>query len=63
MDESEKDRAMLQLLHSMNKHVMMNRASAEDYVQGDRPAETDEDEPGFGFEAGDDQHQQDDDAE
>lgn len=63
LDESEKDRAMLQLLHSMNKHVMMNRASAEDYVQGDRPAETDEDEPGFGFEGDDEQQQGDDDAE
>lgn len=55
LDEGEKDRAMLQLLHSMNKHVMMNRASAEDYIQGERPAETDEDQPGFGFEGGDDQ--------
>lgn len=51
-DDDEKDRAMLQLLHSMNKHVMMNRASAEDYIQGEREAETDEDEPGFGFEGG-----------
>lgn len=52
-DEAEKDQVTLTLMHSLNKHVMLTRASADDYVQGDREAETDEDEPGFGFEGGD----------
>lgn len=52
-DDAEKDRVTLTLMHSLNKHVMLTRASADDFVQGEREAETDEDEPGFGFEADD----------
>ncbi len=59
-DDAEKDRVTLTLMHSLNKHVMLTRASAEDYVQGEREAETDEDEPGFGFEGGDAQQDDDD---
>lgn len=54
-DDDEKDRAIGTLSHGLNKFVMLTRASAEDYIQGERPAETDEDEPGFGFEGGDEQ--------
>lgn len=52
-DEEEKHRAIIALSDSLNKHVMLTRASADDYVQGEREAETDEDEPGFGFEGDD----------
>lgn len=54
-DDDEKDRAIGTLSHGLNKFVMLTRASAEDYIGGDRPAETDPDEPDFGFEGGDDQ--------
>lgn len=57
-DERERDDAIKTLSHSLNKHVMLTRASAEDYVQGEREAETDLDEPGFGFEGGDDDEQE-----
>lgn len=62
-DDEEKDRAITTLSHSLNKHVMLTRASADDYIGGDRPAETDPDEPGFGFEGGDDEQQGDDEQE
>jgi hypothetical protein len=52
-DEDEKHRAIIALSDSLNKHVMLTRASADDYVQGDREADTDPDEPGFGFEGDD----------
>lgn len=48
--EEEEDAAVLQLHRAIGKHVMLTRASADDYSGGDREAETDADEPGFGFE-------------
>lgn len=52
--EGEEDRAVALLHHSLNKHIMVMPASADDYAGGDREAETDEDQTDFGFEAGDD---------
>jgi hypothetical protein len=51
-DPSERDKAILSLHHSINKHVMLTRASADDYSTGAREAETDPDEPDLDFEAG-----------
>lgn len=50
--EDEEDKAVLALHRAIGKHVMLTRASADDYAGGDREAQTDEDEPGFGFEGG-----------
>jgi hypothetical protein len=52
--DEEADEAVSLLHHSIGKHVMLTRATAEDYRQDKREAETDPDEPGFGFEAGGD---------
>lgn len=52
--EDEEDRAVIQLHRAIGKHVMLTRASADDYVGEGREAATDPDEPGLGFEAGDD---------
>lgn len=54
-DEDEEDRAVAQLHRAIGKHVMLTRASADDYADGSREAETDADEPDLGFEAGDDE--------
>lgn len=51
-DEAEEDRAVSLLHSARGKHVMLTVASADDYAQGNREAETQPDEPGFGFEAG-----------
>jgi hypothetical protein len=51
--EEEEDAAVLQLHRAIGKHVMLTRASADDYMGGDREAATDPDEPGFGFEGDD----------
>lgn len=48
-DEQEADQAVMTLHHAIGKHVMLTRASADDYAGGDRDAETDPDEPDFGF--------------
>lgn len=52
-DDVEKHRAIIALSDSLNKHVMLTRASADDYVQGEREPDTQEDQAGFGFEGGD----------
>lgn len=53
--EEEEDRAVLQLHRAIGKHVMLTRASADDYSGEGREADTDPDEPDFGFEGdGDD---------
>lgn len=52
--EEEEDRAVLQLHRAIGKHVMLTRASADDYAGEGREAETDPDEPDFGFEGEDD---------
>lgn len=53
--EEEEDAAVLQLHRAIGKHVMLTRATAEDYAEGEREAGTDPDEPDFGFEGdGDD---------
>lgn len=51
--DEEADAAVSLLHHAIGKHVMLTRATAEDYKQEGRDAETDPDEPGFGFEGGD----------
>lgn len=48
--EDEEDRAVLQLHRAIGKHVMLTRASADDYTGEGREAATDPDEPNFGFE-------------
>lgn len=52
--EAEEDAAVLALHRAIGKHVMLTRASAEDYMGEGREAETEPDEPGFGFEGDDD---------
>ena len=51
--EDEEDRAVLQLHRAIGKHVMLTRASADDYTGEGREAATDPDEPDFGFEGED----------
>lgn len=53
MGEMEEDAAVLALHRAIGKHVMLTRASAEDYAAGEREAETDPDNPEFGFEGDD----------
>lgn len=54
-DVEEADQAVLALHHAIGKHVMLTRATTEDYRQEARDAGTDPDEPDFRFEAdGDD---------
>ncbi|APZ81798.1 hypothetical protein vBEliSR6L_33 [Erythrobacter phage vB_EliS_R6L] len=48
--EEEEDAAVLALHRAIGKHVMLTRASADDYMGGEREAATDADEPDFGFE-------------
>ena len=50
--EDEEDAAVLQLHRAIGKHAMVTRASADDYMGGEREAETDPDDPEFGFEGG-----------
>jgi hypothetical protein len=54
-DPKERDRAIMTLHHAINKHVMVTRASVEDYRQDgeDREIDGDPDEPGLSFEADD----------
>lgn len=51
--EDEEDRAVLQLHRAIGKHVMLTRASADDYTGEGREADTDPDEPDFEFEGDD----------
>lgn len=58
-DDEEEDSAVNILHHARGKHVMLTVASVDDYRGEGRDAETDADQPGFGFEgdtdlAGDD---------
>lgn len=53
-EPSERDQAILNLHHGIGKHVMLTRASADDYMGGGREAQTDEDQPPLEFEAGGD---------
>lgn len=41
----EEDKVVMMLHHQRGKHVMLTAATAEDYKQGERDAETDLDEP------------------
>lgn len=60
LGEDEEDRAVTLLHSARGKHVMLTVASVEDYSGNAREAETDPDQPGLGFEAGSDDHDQDD---
>ena len=51
-EQTERDKAILALHHGIGKHVMLTRASADDYTGNGREAETDADEPPLNFEAG-----------
>jgi hypothetical protein len=53
-EPSERDKAILSLHHGIGKHVMLTRATVEDYTGGGRDAQTDPDEPPLDFEAGGD---------
>lgn len=57
--EEEEDAAVLQLHRAIGKHVMLTRATADDYSGGDREAATDPDEPDFGFEGDGDEAEED----
>lgn len=59
-EPSERDEAILSLHHAIGKHVMLTRASVDDYTGGGREAATDADEPPLNFEAG---AEEDDDSE
>lgn len=50
--EDEEDRAVKILHHALNGHVMLTAASAADYEQDGRDAETDPDDPSLPFEGG-----------
>lgn len=51
-ESSEHDAAILALHHAIGKHVMLNRATVEDYAGTGREAETEPDQQDLGFEAG-----------
>lgn len=51
-EPTERDKAILSLHHGIGKHVMLTRATVDDYTGNGREAETDADEPGLNFEAG-----------
>jgi hypothetical protein len=51
-DPTERDKAILNLHHAIGKHVMLTRASVDDYTGGGRDPETDPDQPDLSFEAG-----------
>jgi hypothetical protein len=56
-EPTERDTSILALHHAIGKHVMLTRATVDDYSGGGREPETDPDEPGFGFEAGDEEEE------
>lgn len=58
--EDEEDRAVTMLHGARGKHVMLTVASVDDYRGEQREAETLPDQNGFGFEAGSDDHPDDD---
>lgn len=51
-EPSERDKSILNLHHGIGKHVMLTRASVDDFTGNGREAETDEDQPPLSFEAG-----------
>lgn len=51
-EPTERDKAILSLHHGIGKHVMLTRATVDDYSGQGRDAETDPDEPPLDFEAG-----------
>lgn len=55
-DPVSRDKSILSLHHAIGKHVMLTRATAEDYKQGGSDVDqlTDPDDPEFGFEGGGD---------
>jgi hypothetical protein len=54
-EPSQRDTAILSLHHGIGKHVMLTRASVDDYTGNGREAETQPDQNDFGFEAGSDE--------
>lgn len=52
LGSEDPDKAILMLHHAVNKHVMVTRATVEDYAQGEEP-EPDADEPEIDFGADD----------
>lgn len=54
-EPTEQDTAILALHHAIGKHVMLTRATVEDYAGQGREAETDPDQPPLGFEAGEEE--------
>lgn len=52
--DEEADKAVGILHHARGKHVMVTVASVDDYAGEGREADTEADEPGFGFEGDDD---------
>lgn len=50
-EPTERDKAILALHHGIGKHVMLTRATVDDYTGNGRDAETDPDEPDLNFEA------------
>lgn len=51
-EPSERDKSILNLHHGIGKHVMLTRASVDDYAGQGREAATDEDQHPIDFEAG-----------
>lgn len=47
--DDDEDAAVLQLHRAIGKHVMLTRATLDDYQTGERDPETDPDEPGFDY--------------
>lgn len=54
-EPTERDKSILALHHGIGKHVMLTRASVDDYTGQGREAQTDPDEPPLDFEAGDEE--------
>lgn len=54
-EPTEQDKAILSLHHAIGKHVMLTRATVDDYAGQGREAETDPDNPPLPFEAGGDE--------
>jgi hypothetical protein len=51
-EQTERDNAILALHHAIGKHVVLTRASVDDYAGDGRDPEVDEDEPPLDFAAG-----------
>lgn len=57
-EPTERDKAILSLHHAIGKHVMLTRATVDDYTGQGREAETEPDEPPLDFEAGGDEDEE-----